>query len=163
MPKILIVYYSRTGNTEKMANLVREGAQSVGGVEVIVKKVEETKPEELMEVDGIILGSPTYYGSASAPLRALIDESVKFHGRLDGKVGGAFASSANVGGGNETTVMNLIEALLIHGMIVQGDPHGDHYGAVSIGSPDERASRVCRRLGERVAKLVLKLKKAEGG
>jgi len=157
MPRILIVYYTRTGNTEKMAKLVEEGAKSVPGVEVITRKVEDVAVEELLKADGIILGSPTYYGSAASPIRTLIDKSVKFHGQLEGKVGAAFASSGNVGGGNETTILNMLEALLIHGMIVQGDPRGDHYGPVSVGVPDDRASRICRRLGERTAQLVVRL------
>ena len=82
---------------------------------------------------------------------------MKFHGRLAGKVGGAFSSSANVGGGNETTIRGILDALLIHGMIVQGVAAGDHYGPVSIGKPDERASNQCRIYGKRVAELAAKL------
>jgi NAD(P)H dehydrogenase (quinone) len=79
------------------------------------------------------------------------------HGKLDGKVGGAFSSSSNVGGGNETTILSIIETLLIHGMIVQGDPQGDHYGPVAIGKPDERVLRQCERRGKRIAELTKKL------
>jgi len=82
---------------------------------------------------------------------------VKFHGALDGKVGAAFSSSANVAGGNETTIRGILDAMLIHGMVVQGDPLGDHYGPVAINSPDERASKLCKRLGERTAALVKRL------
>ena len=154
--KILIVYYSQTGNTKKMAGLVAEGVKSEG-VDVELKNVEEVKARELLKADGIIIGSPTYYGSMAYQIKQLLDESVEFHGDLAGRVGAAFSSSANVGGGNETTILDIICAMLIHGMIVQGDSNGDHYGPVAIGAPDARASKQCKRLGQRVAKLVKKL------
>ena len=153
MAKILIVYYTRTGNTEKMARLVEKGARHEGA-DVDVQTVQETKPVHLLQYDALVFGSPTYYGTMAYGFKRLIDTSVEFHGQLEGKVGAAFASSANVGGGNETTVQSLLEAFLIHGMIIQGDPEGDHYGPVSIGAPDERAEIQCERLGLRVARLV---------
>jgi len=82
---------------------------------------------------------------------------VRHHGSLSGKVGGAFSSAANIGGGNETTILSILQAMLIHGMIVPGTADGDHYGPVSIGAPDERASKQCRALGERIAELAEKL------
>lgn len=156
MAKILIIYYSKTGNTEEMAKAVGEGVNGEG-VEVEVKKVEDTKADELLEADGIIIGSPTYYGGMAAPIKELFDESVKFHGELEGKIGGAFSSSANIGGGNETTIMDILKAFLIHGMIIQGTPEGDHYGPVAIGRPDKRSKSQCQDLGRRVAKLVKRL------
>ena len=154
--KILIIYYSQTGNTKKMAGLVAEGVKSEG-VDVELKNVEEVKARELLKADGIIIGSPTYYGGMAYQIKRLLDESVEFHGELAGKAGAAFSSSANVGGGNETTILDIICAMLIHGMVVQGDSSGDHYGPVAIGAPDARASKQCKRLGQRVAKLVQKL------
>jgi len=156
MAKVLVIYYSKTGNTEEMAKAVGEGVKEER-VEIEVKKAEDAKAEELLKVDGIIIGSPTYYGSMAAPIKELLDESVKFHGQLKGKVGGAFSSSANIGGGNETTIMDILKAFLIHGMIVQGTPEGDHYGPVAVGAPDERSKSQCKDLGRRVAKLVRKL------
>jgi len=100
---------------------------------------------------------PVYYGTMAAEIKKLLDESVAHHGKLAGKIGGAFASSANVGGGNETTVMDLIKALLIHGMIVPGSAKGDHYGPVAIGKPDNRAQNECKKLGRLVATLTVKL------
>ena len=157
MSKILVIYYSQTGNTKKMAEIILEAIKKEG-VEVELKSVGDTKPDELLKFDGIIIGSPTYYGSMAAPIKGLLDDSVKFHGKLDGKVGAAFSSSANIGGGNETTILDILNDLLIHGMIIQGDPSGDHYGAVSIGAPDARAKRQCERLGGRIAKLVKVIK-----
>jgi len=153
MAKVLIIYYSRSGNTKKMADSVAEGLKKED-VEVWVARVQDVKAEELLKFDGIIIGSPTYYGSMAAEIKKLLDESVKLHGKLDGKIGAAFSSSANIGGGNETTILDILNAMLIHGMIVQGDPLGDHYGAVAIGSPDARATKQCLRLGVRVARLV---------
>jgi NAD(P)H dehydrogenase (quinone) len=106
---------------------------------VDVKKVQEVDPQQALDYQGIIMGSPVYYGTMSAECKKFIDESVKFHGKFKGKVGGAFASSANIGGGNETTIMDILKAWLIHGMIVAGDHQGDHYGSVAIGAPDQRA------------------------
>jgi len=157
MPKILIIYYSRTGNTKKMAEEIAKGVKKEG-ISVEVKSTEDVKAGDLLNYDGIIIGSPTYYGTMASPIKKLLDDSVKFHGELEGKVGAAFASSANIGGGNETTILDVINAMLIHGMIIQGDHQGDHYGPVAIGAPDGRTLRECQRLGERLAKLVLKLK-----
>mgnify|MGYP000536497833 CR=1 FL=1 len=156
MAKVGIVYYSRTGHTEKMAQFVLEGVKKEK-IEVEIKKVEDTKIEDLLEWDGIIVGSPVYYGIVAAPIKDLFDRSVKYHGRLEGKVGGAFASSANIGGGNETTVLSILQMMLIHGMIVKGTSEGDHYGPVSIEEPDKRVESQCKALGERVAKLVKRL------
>jgi len=110
----------------------------------------------MMEYDGIILGSPTYYASMAGEIKDFLDRTVKFHGKLDGKVGAAFTSAANIGGGNETTICGILNALLVHGMIVQGNPRGDHFGPVSIGMPDERVEGQCRELGKRVACLTKK-------
>lgn len=156
MPKTLILYYSRTGNTKKMAEYVAEGVRSEN-VEVEVRDVSNIKVDNLLEYDAIIVGSPTYCGSMAGELKELFDESARIHGKLDGKVGAAFSSSAQVGGGNETTILSILNAMLIHGMIVQGDWKGDHYGPVAIGSPDDRAEKMCIRIGNRVAQLVKKL------
>ena len=156
MAKVLIVYYSRTGNTKQMAKLVEEGIRAEG-MDVETKDVQDVETNELLNAEGIIFGSPTYYGGMAAPLKKLLDESVEFHGKLEGKVGAAFSSSANIGGGNETTILDILNAFLIHGMIVQGDANGDHYGPVAISIPDERASEQCRRLGQKVARLVKKV------
>lgn len=158
MPKILIIYFSKTGNTKKMAEIINEGVISEKGVDVEVKSVEDVNVDELLKADGIIVGSPTYYGTMNWEIKKLFDESVKFHGGLDGKVGAAFTSSGNIAGGNETTIMDIIKAMLIHGMIIYGDPVKDHYGAVAVTSPDDRARERCLRLGKRTAELVKKLR-----
>lgn len=156
MAKVLILYYSRTGNTEKMARLIEEGAKEALA-QATVKPVTDASLDDLQAADAIVIGSPTYYGLPAAEIIKFLDDSVKLHGKLDGKVGAAFSSAANIGGGNETVIMSLVEAFLVHGMVVQGIPKGDHYGPVSIGTPDDRVAKQCRALGERVAKLAGKL------
>ncbi|NQT86324.1 NAD(P)H-dependent oxidoreductase [bacterium] len=157
MPSMLIACHSRGGNTMKLANAIAEGASAVAGVEVAVKRIAEVSADDLRGYDAILLGSPTYYGLPAAEVKKLIDDSVAYHGQLEGKVGGAFATSANIAGGNETTVMAILQALLIHGMVVQGTATGDHYGPVGIGSPDARAEAQGKAYGERLARLTKKL------
>ncbi len=156
MAKIIVIYYSQTGNTKKMAELITEGAKKEG-VEAIVKDIKDVNVSELLNYEGIILGSPTYYGTMAYQIKKLLDDSVKFHSKLEGKAGAAFSSSANIAGGNETTILDILNAMLIHGMIIQGDSQGDHYGPVAIGVPDNRSTKECLRLGSRVAILVRQL------
>jgi len=155
MSKALVVYYSQSGNTRKMAESISEGIKKEG-LEVALKDVKDVGASELLQYDAIAIGSPTYYGSMAAEVKKLFDDSVKFHGKLDGKIGAAFASSANIGGGNETTILDILNAMLIHGMIIQGDHSGDHYGPVAIGAPDARSIKECLRYGCRIARLVKK-------
>ncbi len=156
MSKILITYFSVSGHTEKMAAFLSDLC-SKDGMEVTLKKVEETDYKELANYDAILIGSPTYYGSMAWQVKKLLDESVKLHGKLQGKVGGAFTSAANVGGGNETTILDILHAMLIHGMIVQGEHKGDHYGPVAIDAPDKRALICCERLAKNICELVKKV------
>jgi NAD(P)H dehydrogenase (quinone) len=85
MAKVLVVYCSEIGNTEKMALAVADGVKQVKNVEVNVKKVEQASLDDLCCADGIIMGSPTYYGEMSGKLKDFIDGSVKIHGKLEGK------------------------------------------------------------------------------
>jgi NAD(P)H dehydrogenase (quinone) len=158
MARILIVYDSRTRNTEKMAHAVAEGAKKVTNVKVTVKKVDETSLQDLTRADGIIMGSPTYYGQMSGKLKELIDETFKIHGKLEGKVGAAFTSSGGHATGAETTLLSILHAMLVHGMIIQGRSDHKHYGAAAVGSPNERDLESCDVLGKRAASLVTKLK-----
>ena len=156
MAKILIAYYSVSGNTKKMAEKINTAIKDEG-LEVVLKKIEDVTVKELTQYDGIILGSPTYYGTMAWQVKKLLDESVVLHGKLKGKVGGAFTSAANIGGGNETTISDILNAMLIHGMVIQGEPKGDHYGPVAIGSPEARAFECCERLAKNIAELVKRL------
>ena len=153
MAKVLILYYSRTGNTQKMAKIITEELK-VKGQDATLKAIDDVNVDELEAADGVIIGSPTYYGTMAAQIKTLLDETVKIHGKLDGKVGGAFSSAANIAGGNETTILDIINALLIHGFIIQGDPKGSHYGPVSIGAPDDRVEKECKRFADRFSNLL---------
>jgi NAD(P)H dehydrogenase (quinone) len=155
MPKVLIVYFSKTGNTEAMARAVEKGVRSQG-LEVVCKNVEEAHVDELPRFDGIIIGSPTYFGTVTAEIKKFIDDSIKHYKRLKGKVGGAFSSCGIVGGGGETTNLTILKALMIHGMIIQGTFDGGHYGPVAIRKPDEAKLAECEELGQRVSQLVKK-------
>jgi NAD(P)H dehydrogenase (quinone) len=154
--KVLIVYDSRTGNTEKMAHAVADSITE-NGIEAILKKVNDASVDELPNVQALILGSPVYYGLPTGRLKEFIDMSVKYHGKLTHLVGGAFCSAGGTHTGSETTILALLEALLVHGMIVQGNPHGNHYGPAAVGAPNDKALEHCKKLGERVANLVKKL------
>ncbi|OGS43501.1 MAG: hypothetical protein A3K76_00055 [Euryarchaeota archaeon RBG_13_57_23] len=162
MSKIVVIYDSRTGNTEKMALAVARGAKKVKGIQVDVKNVERAKLQDLLDADGIILGSPTYYGDMSGRLKEFIDTSNKVHGKLKGKVGGAFTSSGGTACGAETTLLSMLHALLIHGMIVQGRHDDKHFGAAVIESPGKDDEALCVELGQRVASLVSTLKSKKG-
>jgi len=151
-----VIYHSRSGNTKEMAEIIAR-AMNESDLPTKCKSVSEIKSDDVFEYDAIVVGSPTYYGHMAGPIKTLFDELVTRHGQLDGKVGAAFSSAANIGGGNETTIIGIIEAMLISGMIVQGDPQGDHYGPVSIGKPDKRVEQQCVRRGRRIAELTKKL------
>ncbi len=154
----LVIYYSRSGNTKKMAQIIAKSMNDAD-LPTVSKDVTDVSLGDIMEADAIVIGSPCYYGEMTNEIKALIDESVSKHGKLDGKVGAAFSSSANVGGGNETVIMGILHTLLVHGMIIQGDPRGDHFGPVSIGAPDDRATAQCQRKGKRIAELTKKMHK----
>jgi NAD(P)H dehydrogenase (quinone) len=156
MAKVLVIYFSKTGNTKKMAELVGEGVKNAG-LEVTLQSVDQATPEDLLNADGIIIGSPTYFGTMAAPVKELLDKSVRYFGKMNGKVGAAFSTSGILGGGNETTVLDILKAFLIHGMIIQGETAGGHYGPVAIGAPDDTCKQECLALGKRVAALVKKL------
>ena len=157
MAKVLISYFSKSGNTKQMAEYIKEGLDSLGDVDVDLKKVENTTNEDLRSSDGIIIGSPTYFGVMAKEVKHLMDKSIQCYGKLVGKVGGAFTSSGMIGGGNETTIMSILQGLLIHGMIVQGVQEGNHYGPVSVGAPNEDVQKECVQYGKMIAELVKKL------
>ena len=90
MAKLLILYDSQTGNTEKLAEAVAEGARSVPGVEVVLKYY--ARPEELAEADAIVFGTPTYYHDITLPIKQVMEEAAKAGVSLKGKVGAAFGS-----------------------------------------------------------------------
>jgi NAD(P)H dehydrogenase (quinone) len=157
MAKVLVSYFSKSGNTKKMAESIKEGLDSLGNLDVDLKKIQDTTVDDLVSADGIIIGSPTYFGVMTAEIKQLMDKSIQCYGKLVGKVGGAFSSSGNIGGGNETTIMSILQGLLIHGMIVHGVQKGNHYGPVSVGAPNEDVQKECAQYGKMIGKLVKRL------
>jgi NAD(P)H dehydrogenase (quinone) len=145
MTKILILYYSMYGHVEALAKKVAEGARSVEGVEVAIKRVPELMPEEaarkagvkldqeapiatvneLPEYDAIIFGTPTRFGNMCAQMRNFLDQTggLWFKGKLIGKVGSVFTSTGTQHGGQETTITSFHSTLLHHGMIIVGVPY----------------------------------------
>lgn len=154
--KILVAYYSRSGNTKAMAEAIAEGVKKEN-VTVEIQDIKDVTPDCLLEFEGILIGSPTYYGSLAAEVKKLFDESVTHHGKLSDRIGGAFASAGMMGGGGETTIMSIIQAMLVHGMTVVGDARMQHYGPLSIGSPDGNAIDACTKYGQKIARVVKKM------
>ncbi|MBB4096647.1 NAD(P)H:quinone oxidoreductase [Sphingomonas kyeonggiensis] len=198
MSKILVLYYSSYGHLAKMADAVAEGARSTGAV-VDVRRVPETAPfevaqaagfvadhshpvledvNELANYDGILVGSPTRFGRMSSQMASFWDRAggVWYQGLLNGKVGGAFTSTATQHGGQETTLFSIITNLLHFGLTVVGLDYGfqgqggvnevkggSPYGATTIADgdgsrqPSEVELEGARYQGRKVAELANKI------
>ncbi|HVI28982.1 NAD(P)H:quinone oxidoreductase [Hansschlegelia sp.] len=197
MAKVLVLYYSTYGHVETMAEAVAAGAREAGA-EVSVKRVPETVPpeiaeashfkldqkapvatvDELPEYDAIIFGAPTRFGTVASQMRSFIDQTggLWFSGKLVGKVGSVFTSSATQHGGQESTILSFIPTLLHHGMVVIGLPYsfagqmnmdeitgGSPYGASTLAKsdgsrqPSENELAGARFQGRHVAEIAAKL------
>ncbi|KYK32874.1 MAG: NAD(P)H-dependent oxidoreductase [Theionarchaea archaeon] len=156
--QILVVYHSRTGNTKKVAEAVADGVKKEGAT-CVLKPVSEVTNDDFLLSEGIIAGSPVYFGSMASEMKAVFDNLVKVRSKMGDKVGAAFATSADSSGGKETTIFSIIQAMLICGMIVVGDPLDatGHYGVACVGAPDEKTLQHARKLGKRVALLVKRI------
>ncbi len=158
--QVLVLYYSRTGNTKKLAEAIARGVAEVEGVTPLLRSPAEVTQEDFLKSDGVIVGSPTYFGVMAAPLKEILDKFVGIRKHMEGKVGAAFATSADPSGGKETTMISIIQALLIYGMVIVGDPleATGHYGVACVGAPDAAAEQNAAKLGKRVAMLAKKLR-----
>lgn len=198
MSKVLVLYYSSYGHIEQMADAVAEGARSAGAT-VDIRRVPETAPqavveaahfktdsahpvigsvEELANYDAIVIGAPTRFGRMPAQMAAFLDQAggLWYRGALNGKVGGAFTSSATQHGGQETTLFSIITNLLHFGMTIVGLDYGFQgqigvdevkggapYGATTIadgdGSRQPSATELdgARYQGRRIAEVAGKL------
>ncbi len=162
MGKVLVQYYSQTGHTHQMAELVAEGAARVQGIEVCLKSVAESSFHDLLWMDGIALGAPTHLGSIPWAMKKFWDEaSEDVWGKIDGKFGCVFSSSGGLGGGPEITCLGLLTVLMNYGVMTFGvtdyvaQQRTLHYGAAIPGEPRTRAEKdICRRLGLRLAEWV---------
>jgi NAD(P)H dehydrogenase (quinone) len=174
MAKILVLYYSMYGHVERMAQAEAEGAREVAGTEVVVKRVPELMPEEVLRKSGakldqpapmaspqelgdyhaIIFGTPTRYGNMTGQMRNFLDQTGALwqNGALVGKVGSVFTSSATQHGGQESTLLTFHPTLLHLGMIVVGLPYSDQtqmgIDEIKGGSP-YGASTIAGAKGER--------------
>lgn len=197
MTNILILYYSRYGKTAQMARLIARGVAKVSHCEATVRCVPPVSdgrvadpgaaPEQgatwatqddLLNCDGLILGSPTRFGNMAAPLKYFLDQSgsIWFNGQLTDKPAALFTSTASLHGGQESTLLSMMIPLFHHGMMLVGLPYSERalHETKSGGTPygashwagqqgaersidaDEKA--LCQALGERVARIAQKLK-----
>lgn len=197
MAKVLVLYYSSYGHIETMANAVAEGARAAGAT-VDVKRVPETVPEEiarnshfkldqaapvataaeLADYDAVIVGTGTRFGRMSSQMAAFLDQAggLWARGALNGKVGGAFTSSATQHGGQETTLFSIITNLLHFGMVIVGLDYGHAgqmghddvvggapYGATTIAGgdgsrqPSDVELEGARYQGRKIAETAIKL------
>jgi len=197
MSKVLVLYYSSYGHIEKMAGAVAAGARE-GGAQVTIKRVPELVSEEvakksgfkldqaapvatvdeLADYDAIILGVPTRFGNMPAQMKNFLDQTggLWAKGKLVGKVGSVFTSTATQHGGQESTILSTHTVLLHHGMVIVGLPYafqgqtkidevtgGSPYGASTIAGgdgsrqPSENEFAGARYQGRHVATIAAKL------
>lgn len=157
MKKVLVVYYSRTGHTQEMADAIAKGAQTAGA-QAVCSAVQDVNVKDLVEYDAIVIGSPSYYGAMAGDVKKFLDATIALQGKLRGKVGGAFCSSARISGGNETTLLSILHAMLVHGMVLTGGSATFPYGPVAIHAPDDTTTREeCMAYGRMIAELAAKL------
>ncbi|WP_457571407.1 flavodoxin family protein [Desulfovulcanus sp.] len=157
--QILVLYYSKGGNTKELAEAIAEGVDGVDGVSAVLKSTSEVTKEDFLNSAGIIAGSPVYFGVMAAELKKIFDDFVSLRRKMEDKIGAAFATAGSDTGGKETTIFSIIQAMMIYGMIIVGDPMSatGHYGVACVGAPDEKARENGRLLGRRVAELAKKL------
>jgi NAD(P)H dehydrogenase (quinone) len=158
---ILVLYYSKGGNTRRLAEAIAEGAGQIEGIEAVLRHTRDVIKDDFVAADGLIAGSPVYFGTMAAQLKQVLDEFVGVRKKMENKVGAAFSTSGDSSGGKETTIMSIIQALLIYGMIIVGDPMSatGHYGTACVGAPDSAARENGQKLGRRVAELVKQLRR----
>jgi NAD(P)H dehydrogenase (quinone) len=156
MKTVLVTYYSRSGNTKKMAELITKGLV-VRGIKADLIPVEEVPIDSLPGYDGFIVGSPNYFGTMAWPIKKFVDESVKYYKKLEGKAAAAFTSEGIIGGGGDAVLLDILKCFLIHGCVVQGLTGIGHFGPVAIGAPDERIGKEVDILVERFGALLVKL------
>ena len=198
MSKLLVLYYSTWGHVERMAPEVAEGARAVAGTQVTLKRVPESmppetaaaihaktdqaapvaEPDELGDYDAIIFGTPTRFGNMCGQMRNFLDRTGNLwqQGKLVGKIGSVFASTATQHGGQETTITSFHTTLLHHGMVVVGVPYacagltnmdeisgGTPYGATTLSKgdgsrmPSANELAVARYQGQHVAAIAKKM------
>ncbi len=162
--KISIIYYSKTGNTEKMANQIREGMRNVSRLdEVRTFSIDAVDESFLEQSDGVIIGTPTYFGSLSGAVKLWLEE-ISGKVNLSGKLAGAFATAAYVHGGGDIAIQSILSYLMIDGTMTYSGGHafGEpviHYGPVALDSELESYNQLFQTYGKRFAGRLCDMKK----
>lgn len=170
--RILVAYHSRTGNTEKMARAVAEGANQVPGVVATLKKVADASKQDLQAADGLILGCPTYFANIPGEMKTVIDDwNWKMGVDFTDKIGGAFATGGGQAAGHGHVVTSLLLFMINNRMIVAGPLYENEEtgsiwgepGAAAVTGPDDpgisqKEQNAARKLGKRIADLTKKSK-----
>ncbi len=195
MIKILVLYYSRHGSTEKMARQVARGIESVSNSEAMIRTVPEISwvsektanaipaqgapyvaLDDLKQCDGLALGSPSHFGNMNGALKHFIDGTSELwlNGALSGKPAGVFTSSGSMHGGQESTLLSMIQPLMHHGMLIMsipcteialretrrgGTPYGPSHVSLAKEPLSEPEKTICRALGKRLAETAAALSK----
>jgi len=164
---IMVLYDSRAGLVHELAQAVCAGVAAVEGVTLLERTVDTADPAELLEIDGLILGSPNWTG-ITGKLKAWMDETGDLweSGELTGKPGGAFTAGWSPHGGIEATLLQLFHLIIGHGMLYVGLPwsermrrSGSYYGATAHGEVTDDDREQALALGRRVAELAIQLAK----
>ena len=168
--RILVAYYSRTGTTKKLAQAIADGIKSVQNAEVIMKMVTEVETEDLLRADGVIVGSPVYYGNMAAQVKQFFDDwnfkyKIYEERAMADKVGAAFATGYWASGGKEMVINSINAAFLNAAMIIVGGLKGPGASATGEGKEPGRGKDLVRYeyedgydLGRRVAEVATALK-----
>ena len=156
--QVLVLYFSKGSNTRKLAEQIVKGVESTG-CKALLRSTNEVTQDDFLESAGVIAGSPVYFGVMAAGLKKIFDDFVGLRRKMENKVGAAFATSNHHTGGKETTMLSILQCMMIYGMIIVGDPMSasGHYGVACVQAPDDTAAEDGFKLGVRVAELCEKL------
>jgi NAD(P)H dehydrogenase (quinone) len=171
--RILIAYYSETGNTEKIAQAIQKGAAGVAGVEATLRKTADVKDEEILRTDGLIVGTPVQWANAATEARKFVDRAgaVLWNAKTsgDGRTAGAFCTGGGVAMGKDIARLSILSAFLTMKFTVIGGEDDQGFGTLgpeaTTGPTDpglsDRELDEARRFGERFAKLTRQLKRGK--
>jgi NAD(P)H dehydrogenase (quinone) len=171
--RILIAYHSETGNTEKIAQAIRKGAAAVTGTEVIMRKLADVKDPEILQADGIVVGTPVQWSNASTETRRFLDRvgDVLWKAKLngDGRTAGAFCTGGGVAMGKEMARLSILSALLTMRFTVIGGVDDQGFGTMgpeaTTGPADpgvsDKEQEEARAFGERFAKMTRQFRSAK--
>ena len=158
---VLVAYHSASGNTEKMAQGVADGAKTVSSVNVVLKRVSEVTTEDLLSADAVVVGSPVYFGNMSGEVKTFFDNWLLKFGvfrdfKMRNKIGAAFTTGGSISNGKELTMLAIHQAMLVNQMLIVSG--GGAFGASATTGPDspgvdEKELATASALGKRVAEV----------